>query len=156
MDCELKDYFTLLKYFNTYKLNRYNQLMDYACKTGNLDLVKFLYDKGYIGTTNSIDWASELGYFDIVIFLFGIGYSCTTNAIDGAAYNGHLHIIKFLTLTGNKFSYNALYGSIINKHFDILKYICTYIDFDAKSVELAHKINDKQILDYVENKFNEN
>jgi ankyrin repeat protein len=70
--------------------------MNWACKNGHLEVVKYLHSVGKDCTTDDMDWASSNGHIEIVRFLHSINAKCTTYAMILASENGHLNVVTFL------------------------------------------------------------
>uniref|UniRef100_K3X759 Uncharacterized protein n=1 Tax=Globisporangium ultimum (strain ATCC 200006 / CBS 805.95 / DAOM BR144) TaxID=431595 RepID=K3X759_GLOUD len=64
---------------------------------GDLDLVRWFHEHGYVFTTYAMNTTAEHGHLDIVRFLHEKrSEGCTVNAMSNAAANGHLDVIQFL------------------------------------------------------------
>src|SRR5438045_4002943 len=70
--------------------------MDYSCKNGFMNIVKYLYKKGIKPNSNSIDLASHNGHLEIVKFLFMNDIEPTYIAIYKSSENGHFEVVKYL------------------------------------------------------------
>lgn len=90
---------------------------------GHLDCIKYLVDIGYSGTSLAIDFAAEYGHRKIVEYLHLNGYIGTSNAIDRAARHGHLKIIKYLISNGYTGTSNAIEYAAEKGHSKIVKYL---------------------------------
>ena len=102
-------------------------LLENAADTGQLDLVKYAYEKG-VNSSYALMLASE---------------------------NGHLEIVKYLVEQGVTINYHILRRAMLTGHFDIVKYLVEHgadihalSDFDFK---LALEYGYSDIVKYLKN-----
>ncbi len=105
-----------------------NTALQYACKSGYLDLVKYFISVG--ATTNwGIQDASENGHLDVVKYLITIGYDARKIydwALQSASENGHLSVVKYLASLGANDAHTfewALQRASWKGHLPIVKYL---------------------------------
>ena len=114
-------------------------IMRLACKSGNLDLVKFLIDIKCPINDDSIGHAVLYGHYEIVKYLVNIDVPLTTLAMYNACVTGNLIMINFLFRLGAPFHYICVCAAACNNHVDVLEF------FYKKGFRLQ-----SDILDYAE------
>ncbi|KAJ3103841.1 hypothetical protein HDU96_009132 [Phlyctochytrium bullatum] len=138
------------------QVSRFFRLGDTACRSGNLEVVKYLYKKTsskyYAWTPDSFKVAVQERHMDVVRFLYrkrgGIlrewywgtmgfldnrGRLCTDEALDTACANGDLEMVKFLFETvGVKGSCNAFENACESGHLDVVKFLHENKTTDSK------------------------
>ena len=89
---------------------------------GYLGLIK---ERSLSYSKNAIDWAAKSGHLEVVKFLHeNRKEGCTTSAMNLAAGNGHLNVVKFLHENRKEgCTYGAMFWAKKNGHFDIVSYI---------------------------------
>jgi hypothetical protein len=97
------------------------QLYD-ACFSGNLDIVKFIIEKGVDDLNWGLTGACYGGHLDIVKFIMEKGVDDLNWGLTGACYGGHLDIVKFLIEKGANDWNRGLYGACSGRHLDIVKF----------------------------------
>ena len=133
----------LLNHLNP-RLSNTDDLLDFACENGNLDIVKYLHEKLHLTLDDfrsrdngAIRSACYRGNYDIVKYLrekvelTRDDFRADDNyALMMACQNGHYNIVKYLRervqLTADDFrsDFNyALMQAIINRHTDVVDYI---------------------------------
>jgi len=114
-------------------------IMRLACKSGNLDLVKFLIDIKCPINDDSIGHAVLYGHYEIVKYLVNIDVPLTTLAMYNACVTGNLLMINFLLRLDAPFHYICVCAAACNNHVDVLEF------FYNKGIRL-----ESDILDYAE------
>ncbi|AVK77504.1 Ankyrin repeat domain containing protein [Pandoravirus macleodensis] len=121
--------------------------MDLAAANGHLAVVKFLYERCVLGTTDAIDDAALNGHADVVEFLLAhhhkpandpslgrvvvptpaqVSYGregCTSDAMSNAALNGHLDIVRMLDANGARCRTDAMDCAAAHGHLDVVIYL---------------------------------
>ncbi|AVK76498.1 Ankyrin repeat domain containing protein [Pandoravirus neocaledonia] len=121
--------------------------MDLAAANGHLAAVKFLYERGILGTTTAIDDAVLNGHADVVEFLLAHHHKpaadprpggvivptpaqqaygrqgCTYDAMCNAALNGRLDIVRMLDINGARCRKDAMDCAAAGGHLDIVIYL---------------------------------
>lgn len=80
--------------------NAYCTLIDYAIKSGNLELVKFLHSKGASVISSHINIAIKEQKFEILKYLIANGATPIYTHIDSAIELGNLKLVKCLYSEG--------------------------------------------------------
>ena len=120
--CENNDYKTIdfiVNMKDTFKFN-----FNFLCKTGNLQLVKYIVEKG-------IKLNSE-----------ELQYACTS---------GNLELVKYIVEKGfNKYN-TAIYGACISKNIEIIKYLVEELNIPITmdNIIFACKFNNSEIINYL-------
>ena len=104
-------------------LNSNSILLNDACKNGDLELVKYLVEKGVHVDDYAIRYASEYGHFEIVKYLFEKGAPISDWAISNASENGHFEIVKYLFKKGAPIDEYAISFASGRGHYEIVKYL---------------------------------
>ena len=135
--------FDIVRYFieDNMFLSIPNDVISWASRYGNLEFVKYFFEKGEKILNNAISWASLGGHLEVIEYLIGKGGKITDDAITYASKNGHLEVIKYLIGKGGKITDDAMNTSSKNCHLEVLKYfiektrkIPSYgIDYASKS-----------------------
>ena len=74
-------------------------------------------------TTDAIDWTSFRGDLEIVKYLHQRGKQCTHQAMDFAASQGHLHVLKYLHSIGKTCSSEAMKKATRYQNTRIINYL---------------------------------
>ena len=127
--------YTVKDILESFNIKDLEHIAVYIACFGNLDLIKYLIDRGVKNYNEMVYVASYTNHFDIVKYLIEIG---TNINIDNyyiiakcAAYYGNLEIIKLLiskNVSMTYFYFDVMYISADNGHLDIVKYIIELID----------------------------
>ena len=104
-------------------LNSNSILLNDACKNGDLELVKYLVEKGVHVDDYAIRYASEYGHFEIVKYLFEKGAPISDWAISNASMHGHLEIVKYLFEKGASIDIHAIHWALRSGRIDVVKYL---------------------------------
>ena len=144
-----KNHFTELIVYNKI----YN-LITYAARHNNLDMVKYLHKElGLIGDNGAIAHAARHNNLDMVEYLRKeMGLTGDNYAIKFAAENNHLDMVKYLHkelgLTGNKW---AMAYAIENNHLDVVKYLHEEMGItgDDEIIEWVAIKNHLEIAEYL-------
>lgn len=67
-----------------------------AAKSGHLETVRFLRERGIHCTSEGADFAAQSGHLEVIRDLREHDVHCTSNGADGAAKNGFLDVIRHL------------------------------------------------------------
>lgn len=113
-------------YYNQYPDLFTEQMSEYACRSGNLELVKWLTDGLGLEYLFAIDEAALFGHLETVKWLHENRPSYgTEEAIDSAANEDHeneTHVIEWLLENRNDgFTEEALFAAARNDNLDLLK-----------------------------------
>ncbi|KAJ3221942.1 hypothetical protein HK099_002946, partial [Clydaea vesicula] len=137
----------LIRYISNKRVELFNiWSIDLAANRGDLEIVKFLLEKGTRYTTFAINIAARYGHLEVIKYLSENGTEgCTTRALDNAAGNGHLEVVQYLSenrtegCTTKAIDNAAAYG-----HMEVVKYLlenrmegCTLKAID-KAAENGH------------------
>jgi ankyrin repeat protein len=135
---------TKLFYLETYYgfNKKYEKVLLQSSKIGNLELIKYLVEKGVNinskdnNGNNALLFASSFGYLKIVKYLVEKGVNihdknnAGNNALLFTSPGGHLKIVKYLVEKGvnihakNYVGKNALLFAIEGGHLEVVKYFC--------------------------------
>lgn len=144
--------------------NAKRTILNISLSHGNLDIVKYLVEKGIDLSKpydNPVSHAAKSGNVDIVKYLVEKGVKINDFAVSGAAEKGHLDIIKYLLgdevkdNEGNiiklpddikpaKIGDNALANAAQNGAFDVVKYLV-----DEKNVKIKSSDTRNVFQDYI-------
>lgn len=112
-------------YYNFSNINIDSRSIEIACEKGNIEIVKWLYNKKIKPSEVAMDLAAANNHLDIVKFLYeNTEIECTHKAVEEAAKKGNLKMIKWLyknmkkTITKDDIYYAAHYG-----HFKVVKWL---------------------------------
>ena len=103
-----------------------------ACKSGDLEAVKYLVSQGVdVQTDNNlaVQCASENGHLEDVKYLVSQGADVTANgnyAVQFASENGHLEVVKYLVSQGADVTADNNYAvrwASIRGHLEVVKYL---------------------------------
>jgi hypothetical protein len=108
---------------NYYLLNvKFDEnVMRLACKSGKLELVKFLIDINCPIDDDSIGHAVLYGHYEIVKYLVNSNVPLTTLAMYNACVTGNLLMINFLLRLDAPFHYICVCAAACNNHVDVLE-----------------------------------
>lgn len=129
------------KGFDLKLCNKY--IMDGVCCRGDMCMVELLYNAGIDLTTELLVSASKSGNIDLVKFIFDNipRQNSYWNAFREAVYYGHYHVVKFFILNGERCgtlcTWNDIFcGSAMRGYIDILTLFVE--NNDRKSLLDAH------------------
>ena len=91
-----------------------------ACKSGNLEMVKYLLDKYTHEINDGLETACYEGHLEIVKYLVEHG---ADNFNDGLCSTGHLKIAEYLVECGANDFNKALHNACLMGRLDIAKYL---------------------------------
>lgn len=74
----------------------YNFNLNFLCKQGNLELVKYIVKKGIKLNNEELQYACISGNLELVKFIIQEGYNNYKTAIHGACISNNINIIKYL------------------------------------------------------------
>ena len=108
-----------------------------ACRGGNVDIIKLLYDKN--PDVEKYDWdvmyeACSTGKIDAVKLLLELGFYSVNGGLCGACRGGRLELVKLMIDKGAKRFDFALYQATVGGHLDIIKLM---IDKGANKFDAA-------------------
>lgn len=101
--------------------------MQTACELGRLDVLRYMEQKGELANKSNkwmMCYAAKNNQLEVIKWLHDRGYGCTHESIHYAAQNGHIESIKWLY--DNKicgFTECTIFAAIINGHLDVVKYL---------------------------------
>jgi len=134
-------------------LLKVNGILDAGIRSGNLELVNYLHDKGCpldIDAFTTIIIAAEIGNVEILQYLRDIGYSWNANACGSAAKNGHMDVLKYLHENGCPWDSTTCSDCTKGGHLEILKWLhknnCPWDEWSCAS---AAYHNQFEILKYL-------
>lgn len=128
--------------------------MQTACELGRLDVLRYMEQKDELANKSNkwmMCYAAKNDKLDVMKWLHDRGYGCTYESIHYAAQNGHLESVKWLY--DNKmcgFTECTIFAAIINGHLDVVKYLYQMQLFAG--IEPTISIIDKAIQSARENK----
>jgi hypothetical protein len=106
------------------------QAMNWACRNGCLDMVRYLGSRGVEPTSLALDWAASKGHLDICkYFKEHMEQGCNESAIEKAIDGGHIEVAEYLF---GKFSIGA---EIVQED--------PFVNEDANSIDLLEKGSDE-------------
>jgi hypothetical protein len=95
-----------------------------ASYSGNLDLVKYLVEKGGKPNTQDVSAAAFSGNIEIVKYLIEKGGKFAGSSVTSAATNGKLAMIKYLVDEKNvEINDSAIANATSGGHLDVIKYL---------------------------------
>ena len=97
--------------------------MEEACKNGDLERVKYLFEKGTPIGRWAIIRASCEGHFGVVKYLLEKGAPIDTEAICRAVWLGNIKAVKYLFEKGAPVSGDALYFALEKGNPEVVKYL---------------------------------
>lgn len=106
----------------------YQELLLASSREGELDIVKFLLNKGVNlqADNKPLEAASIFGYSEIVKYLVENGANVTDNALIWASRSGNLELVKYLVDHGANIhanNENSLLTAVVSGYLDIVKYL---------------------------------
>jgi len=116
----------MAKWLHKNKPGRTSNILYITIKHGHLELVKWLYDIGFVvEEATGIDTAAYYGRLNIIKWLHkNTNESCTEEAMDGAANNGHLDVVIWLHKNRDEgCTYNAMNYASSYGYLDIVKWL---------------------------------
>lgn len=126
--CKLKRLYAIKKLLNT---NDEIDNIDTAALYGKLELVKYFHsiDEKSIGPI--LDLVALNEHLDVVMWLYDKGYRCTNTAIDWAIGNNNIEMVKFLCSTG-EFIYRKSWINIAfqNNNIEMVEYLLKKYNVD--------------------------
>ena len=108
-----------------------NDALRWAAEKGDIDMVKFLVEKGADINANdglALFLAANIGNYDMVKYLVEKGadiHACNDSALCCAAENGSLDVLKFLVEKGADINANGsvLAWAVYSKNLDMIEYL---------------------------------
>lgn len=92
--------------------------INYACKGGHLNIVKFLHTKSTLHHT-AIESACVGGHLQIVKYLHKNGIKLTKQILQMACYHGHIPIIKYFIKNGFAITQTDIYFAEIGGKYNL-------------------------------------
>jgi len=89
-------YYSYPQYINDIQNKKFNTSMEKASKTGHIEIVKIMLDKGANSFNLSMKNASYNGYIEIVKLMLDKGANNFNRSMRNASSNGHIEIVKLL------------------------------------------------------------
>lgn len=130
-----------------------------AAATGDLDVVKYLYDVAIedgkmpivLSNSNTMMMAARNGHYKVVKFLYRTGMVCPVHVVDVAAGKGHFKIVKFLRSVGKECSSFGLQGASENGDLEMVKYLVTEakVEVDQWCVTQAIQGGSLKVVEYL-------
>jgi Ankyrin repeats (3 copies) len=117
------------KFYKKYKDSKdiYNFVMVRAAKGGNMEIVKFMIEKG----ATSFDWtmvnASRGGHMEIVKLMIEKGATYFNTAMRSAALGGHMEIVKLMIEKGATNFVSAMNIATKGGHMEIVNYLKQFV-----------------------------
>ncbi|GAM17792.1 hypothetical protein SAMD00019534_009670 [Acytostelium subglobosum LB1] len=101
------------------------EVVNNACRNGNVPLIQMLLKEGFAVDTTAMDIAAAHNRLNVVQYLHANRTEgCTTAAIDTASSNGHLEVVRFLnTYRKEGCTFSAMDGAAKNGHLDVVEYL---------------------------------
>jgi len=124
----------ILKYVNQDIL--WNNILDKACLSGNLQLVKFIDNKG-CNNYNYLFNACLSGNIDIVNYLINKGATDFDDGLNGACARGNINLINLMINYGATDFDSAMLTACNHDNFDVVKLM---LDKGAKCVTFVLNI----------------
>ena len=118
-----------------------------ACKEGDLEKVKYLYEAGadFRSYNNyALQAASENGHIQVVKYLCEAGADIRSDndyALEGASEHGHLEVVKYLCEAGADIHSDddwAISLASIKGNLEVVKYLCE-AGADISKISYKHK-----------------
>lgn len=115
----LKRYYVANRIYNPDIHNWY-----YAALNGNLEIVKFIYEKCKGHCSKYImDWAAEFGHLEILKWLYEKGLECGYMTMWYAVRYNHLDIVKWLHEKNENLSINMMHNAAECGHLEIVRWL---------------------------------
>jgi hypothetical protein len=89
-------YLPILRYFVKSGFILPKNILEFACRRGELPTIKFLIRRGYKPNVNHLQLAIHYGYLQITKYLINIGLEPNKDMITYSKYNGLLKISEYL------------------------------------------------------------
>ena len=101
--------------------NPESQILDAACKGGQLEIMRWLRSEGvYLGDCSK---AAKAGHLEVLKWLRSEGCPWDEHTCAGAAEKGHLEVLKWLRSEGCPWNEEACARAIKGGHLEILKWL---------------------------------
>lgn len=129
-------------------------------KSESIDIIKYIF-KNYncIDINKAFENACKTGNLEIAKFLLNTKKLTINDAFSKACRNGHLQLIQFLLDQNIKFDYYALIAAGYGNHFNILKYLMNIssneLDFE-KILTYISSTNNLEIIIFLLDHCNKN
>ena len=96
-----------------------------VCRGGKMDAVTLLLELGFNNYDEGLYGAANGGHLDIVNLMIDRGARSYDQGLCGAAKGGHLEIVKLMIDKGANHSDLVLDTALLNGHLEIIKYLLT-------------------------------
>ena len=134
---------TAIKTNNEYNIgrfyNKHRHTILQSAKNGNLETIKWLYNKGMSFKEESVFLAAENGHTKIVQFLLSKMNKTPEIAIDYAAKSGDLEMVKWLHNHCEIDSFTIV-NAIKHNHLDLVKWLCETCENSKYYFTSIHKV----------------
>jgi len=127
----------------------------WAAFDGDLDVVKYLIDKGadiHANDDNALKQAASRGHLEVVKYLVEKGaniHADNNDSLRWAASNGHLEVVKYLVEQGADIhaeNEKALRWAVRNGHLEVIKYLIE-AGADVRKVDFEELVSGRKYKD---------
>jgi len=101
----------------------YNCIINTFIKNGDLDIVKYLVEKGAKIDESSVSYAARNGNLELVKYLVEKGAKIGFDAVSYAAGNGNLELVEYLLEKGATLGNDTVDDAVRSGNLDLVKYI---------------------------------
>lgn len=140
--------------FENYEVETHN-IISYAARCGNLEIMKYFHDKcksPYICSVLAMDEAARIGRLDILVWLHNNRTEgCTFAAMIEASRKGHLDVVKWLHINRHENNMSAsLECAIQYRQYDVLDYLYKNHKMDSINIlQLVFVLSDLKIIQII-------
>jgi ankyrin repeat protein len=128
-----------------------NEAISNAIETNNLDLVKYLVEKGAKIVFDAVSNAAVTGNLELVEYLIKKGAKIGGYAVSNAAVTGNLDLVIYLIEKGGEIGKYAISNAASKGNLDIVKYLLgdEVVDKEGNVYKLKNDMKAYQISDAV-------
>lgn len=134
--------------------------MDYAARSGNIELINYLYHYSFRPTNTTIEQAAKYGHLPLIQHLYLLGVHATERALSRAAIGGHLVTLKWLLapegggLDARGLQYINHRAVITNGHLEVLRFLYDQLNIvpNPEDYDLAYAHGHQAIIDELRNR----
>jgi len=98
-------------------------MMNAAASFGNLDVIIYLHENGYIWNESCCEGASAYGQLEVLKYLHENGCPWNEKCCEKASSEGHLECLKYLHENGCPWNAKSTHFASQNRHSEVLKYL---------------------------------